>query len=396
MFDSNINSFECKIQTLTPVHIGSGNKYSPSEYISPKVKNKKGNIVHLIRRITFDNYYSNLNDDKQAEFLENISNYNFKLSDFDSKISKEYKRYDSINRTQIKFPNEIIEHVRTLDDLYIPGSSLKGAIKTALLYNLIDYSDFDNIERLFQRRGGKESLPHYDNFSNTFFSSQRGGKSAQYDISKFFQVFDSTSIRLSDIHAIVSVMGKKDSYDGFEYYKRNQRVVESFFETIPNKKVLKSKISINYNSDIYENPNLKNKKLNLKDKEKLLDINNIKNCIYNFSKDLIEYELEFLDKYSYSNNDLKDVNTKLIKYYEKFDEINSPETPIIKLGSGSGFMAMTIGIKIKKLDAELFERVRKALRTNSYPYEFPKSRKIIKRNSMPLGWVKLNIDKFTK
>ncbi|MDR2967898.1 MAG: type III-A CRISPR-associated RAMP protein Csm5 [Methanobacteriaceae archaeon] len=385
MFDSNIKSYECKIQTLTPVHIGSGNKYSPSEYVSPELKNKKGNIIHLIRRINFDKYYSSLSDDKKDEFLENITNFNFKLNEFDSEIPKKFKRYNSINKTSNKFPKEIIEHIRTLDELFIPGSSLKGAIKTAIVYNLIDYSHLDDIKYLFKRGKFGEFIHPFENFTNSFFSSQKGGKSAQYNISKFFQVFDSSTIQTADVHNIISIMGKRDSYDGFQYYKRNNRLVESFFETIPNKKSLKSKISINYNPNIY-------KKLNLKNKENLIDITNIKEYIYNFSKDIIDYELEFLDKYSYSNNDLSTVNSKLIKYYEQLNNINTLETPIIKLGAGSGFMAMTIGIKIKNLDGSLFERIRNSLRGENYGYEFPKSRKIIERSNMPLGWVKLKFD----
>ncbi|MCL2115331.1 MAG: type III-A CRISPR-associated RAMP protein Csm5 [Methanobrevibacter sp.] len=385
MFDSNIKSYECKIQTLTPVHIGSGNKYTSAEYVSPKLKTKKGGSVQVVRRINFDKYYSGLSEDKTEEFLENLSDFNFKLSDFDSNISHKYKRYNSINKTPNKFPNEIIEHVRTMDELFIPGSSLKGAIKTAILYNLIDYSHMDDVENLLRSGRYGEFIPPFENFTNSFFSSRGGGQSAQYNISKFFQVFDSSTRKTADIHSIISIMGKKDSYDGLEYYKRNNRVVESFLETIPINNTLKSKISINYDSNVYSS-------LNLKSKEDLIDIDNIKNYIYNFSKDIIEYEREFLDKYSYSNNDLKSANSKLSSHYKLLNKHNTPETPILKLGAGSGFMAMTIGIKIKNLDKNLFERIRKALRGKNYNYEFPKSRKIIKRNSMPLGWVKLNIN----
>ncbi len=62
----------------------------------------------------------------------------------------------------------------------------------------------------------------------------------------------------------------------------------------------------------------------------------------------------------------------------------------MKLGQGSGFMAMTIGLKLKKMP-EVLEKVKRSLRGKTYPYEFPKTRKIIVELMLPLGWVQLRI-----
>lgn len=396
MENSNIDVYDCNIKTLTPIHIGSGKNYLAAEYISVKAKNKSTKkLVNLIRRVSFDKYYQSLSEEDQYRFIESASNPNFKLSEFASTIKKDFRRYDCINKSD-DIRNEIVEHIKTNDESYIPGSSLKGAIKTALLYNSFDYSDKNNIERLFRTSNRGDYIPRFENFTSTFFSSsQKRGKSAQFDISRFLQFSDSTTFERPDIHGIVSIMGKKNSYDGLEYYQRGrgQNIVESFLETIPMKTNLKSRISINYDSNIYNNDKLPSYvNLNLKSRENFIDMDTIKKCIYEFSKDIIEYEIEFLDKYGYGKG-LEDVNLSLAKNYIALKKINKIKSPIIKLGAGSGFLAMTIGIKIKHYDSELFERIRNSLKGKNYYYEFPKSRKIIKKSKMPLGWVKLDITK---
>ncbi|MDR3222230.1 MAG: type III-A CRISPR-associated RAMP protein Csm5 [Methanobrevibacter sp.] len=383
MLDSNIKTYNCKIQTLTPVHIGSGKTYNSSEYFDTKAKSK-GEVVNIIRRISFDKYYLNLSDERKDEFINSIADSKFKLKDFDSKINREFRRYESINRSGV-IPDEIVEHLKTMDEMYVPGSSLKGAIKTALLYQTISKEDVSNIRSLIRRDGRGIDRRSYTDFVNGFFSSNRGGRAAQYDISKFLQISDSTTLKNPQIYTLISIMAQSDEMDGFKEYKRHQTTVSTYLETIPNKKLLESKISTNYNSKTY-----RSLKMN-KEKEEMIDIDNIKKAIYNFSKDFIEYEIEFLDKYSYSDLD-KNIPSKIIKFYKKLNEINSLEAPILKIGSGSGFMATTIGIKIKQFNPQLFEEIRKLLRGKNYPYEFPKSRKIIKEKTMPLGWVRLKIE----
>jgi CRISPR type III-A-associated RAMP protein Csm5 len=365
-------SYECKIQTLTPIHIGSGTKYKPSEYHVLPVK-YKGEKVNSIRRVNFDKYYMNLDEDKKNKFLDDIiTNPNFRLNDFDSKISNEFKRYDSIFKTEEKFSKEITEHVKTIDQLYIPGSSLKGAIKTSLIYDKITKKDMGNIRDLFRRK--YIDRRGYNDFENKFFSSKLRGDAAKYNISKFLQISDSNSLKkIGHVNEIITIKGKKSAWDGFEH----GHPVSSFLETIPSKVILKSKISTNFDENIFKN-------LNLSTKADMIDINNIKKNIYNFSKDYINYEIDFFTKY----NDNQCSN--LLKFYEKLEQINKQEEPLIKIGSGTGLIGTTISIKIKEYDPNLFEKIREKNR-RSYPWEYPKSRRIVKNSKIPLGWVKLII-----
>ena len=70
------------------------------------------------------------------------------------------------------------------------------------------------------------------------------------------------------------------------------------------------------------------------------------------------------------------------------DKINSLDSPVLKIGAGSGFLATTLALKIKDIDPMLFDEIRQKKR--GYGYCFPKSRKITKNTHKPLGWVQLS------
>ena len=65
------NVYTCKIRTLSPIHIGSGKKYGPSEYVNARAK-QKDEIVNTIKRIDFTKYYSQLPFEKQDKFLADL------------------------------------------------------------------------------------------------------------------------------------------------------------------------------------------------------------------------------------------------------------------------------------------------------------------------------------
>ena len=376
--------YKCKIKTLSPVHIGSGKKYRPSEYINSKAK-LKGEVFNTIKRIDFANFYMSLEGNKQERFLANLSNPNYKLEQDYPKISKEFTRYTAINKSSISKENniapEISEHIKTSDNVYIPGSSIKGAIKTAIFYDILSDEDIDEIYDLIQNRGNKNVVPKgsYNRFIDSFFSAPRGN-SAQKNILRFLQISDSTIYNLPTIHEIISIMAESSGGmpRGVRNYSRNGAVVRTYLETIDENKILQSDFTINNDLEVLS-------ELDLMDKSFILDIDYIKKAIYNFSNDLIQHELEFADKY-----DVDD----LTKFYNSLSKYNKEESPVLRIGAGSGFMATTIALKIKDYDSRegtnIYEEVRKTAH-RSYGYEFPKSRKVTK-TGLPLSWVQLNFE----
>jgi CRISPR-associated protein Csm5 len=365
------DTYDVNIETLSPIHIGAGKSYSPSEFVLSKAK-QNNRIVETIKRVDLSKFYLSLEDDKKDELIDGLSNSDFSLSDFESKIKKEFTRYLSYDSTNTQDKNikinEIQEHIKTSDKLYIPGSSIKGAIETAILYDLIDYDDIDKISTKLISRNRIDKR-EYKNMIQSYFSAERGN-TAQTSIFRFLQISDTTTIKIPRIYQSWTVMATPNS--GNEFYSRNNKRVRTYLETIPANKKLKSRFVTNYDSKFYRS-------LRIDDKNDIVDIDYIKNTIYNFSQDLIDYELKYSDDYHISY---------LSKFYKELSKKNTEDSPLLRVGSGSGLMGTSIAMKVNDMDYRSFEAIKSTFK-RKYPWEFPKSRKITSTGK-PFGWIKLN------
>lgn len=374
---SDIKKYDVGIKTLSPVHIGSGESYNASEYVSGKAKGKNG-ILPTFKRINLSKFFLSLDDDKKDDLINSLSEPNFSLKSFNDKIPNDFRIYTSYDRCKEKIrPNqEIEENIKTLNEIYIPGSSLKGAIKSALLFNSISQ---DDIPRIINDviKGNRVNRGGYENFINDIFSSNSFRNKAQGSIMKFMQVADSNTTKIPAVYDVVSVMANDMGKN--QLYKRGT-IVRSFLETIPPNKKLKTKLTTNFNDKTYS-------RLNLSGKNKFLNINYIKKSIYNFSKAYIDHEIEFANEYGINY---------LSKFYDDIKDKNTLVSPLLKIGAGSGFLATTIALRIKEYDefgfGDYFEKVRKSTLRKSYDFEYPKSRKIISKGGKPLGWVQLTFE----
>lgn len=374
------SSYKCNLKVLSPVHVSSGEKYTASEYVKSKAKTKKGNVLNIIKRMDVSNYFLSLDDDKKEEFLRDLSNPNFNLKDFDSKIPNTYMKYRAINKSkkEISPTQEISEAIKTLNELYIPGTSIKGAIKSAILYYEIDDDLIQDISNNVLRNNGRVDNRSYTNFMNRIFSSRKAPTPAQGDIMKFLQVSDSSTIKSPTIYDVATVMASFRLGHN-EFYTRNKHSREptlSFLECIARGNNLSFEIKNNYDYDIF-------KRLGLDGKKHLIDMDNIKKAIYVFSRALINFEKEFAEDYNIDY---------LYKFYSNLEKQNSLDNPVLKLGAGSGFLSTTIGLKIKKYDENLFDKIKNGTRGKTYDYSFPKSRKITQVGGLPLGWVQFSFE----
>lgn len=373
---------KCSIKVLSPVHIGSGEKYTASEYVNSKAKTKKGNVLNIIKRMDVSKYFLSLDDTKKDNFLSDLSNPNFNLKDFDGKIPNTFMKYRAINKSkkEISPAQEINGAIKTLNELYIPGSSIKGAIKSAILYYEFDDKMISDISRNLLNHKGRVDKNKYKNFMNKIFTSRNAPTPAQGDIMKFLQVSDTSTIKSPTVYDVATVMAAFELGNN-EFYSRNKRTHErtlSFFETIGIGHTLSFDINNNYDFDVF-------KRLGLDNKKHLIDLKNIKKSAFIFSKSLINHEIEFAEDYNIPY---------LLKFYKKLEKLNTTENPVLKIGAGSGFLSTTVGLKIKKYDEKynknLFDKIADGTRGKNYNYSFPKSRKITQTGGMPLGWVQLS------
>lgn len=221
-------SYDLRLTTLSPIHIGSGKSYSCCEFVPAKAKSK-GQIVKIIKRVNLTNYYSSLSDDRKDTFLASLTNSNFELKQFDKKIKKDFVRYQCIDNSRVDFINEVQEHIKTSDKLYIPGSSIKGAIRTAIFYDLLTEDDMDKIGKDISSNRRNNSFLSNDLLKKHFTSGF--GNDAQYNIFRFMQVADTTTTNLPRIEQVLAVMATDDRRKN-QFYSRHGKVVKSYLETI--------------------------------------------------------------------------------------------------------------------------------------------------------------------
>lgn len=139
-----------QLTPLTPIHIGTGESLEPFEYVVA------GNTLY---RFTLDDFVLRLAREDQARFVELVGESvprtrgfvaehvgeAVEAARFSATVSPAARAlYDGRMEGGTAHP-EVLACIRTADQAYIPGSSLKGALRTALLYHAMekDYAGQD-------------------------------------------------------------------------------------------------------------------------------------------------------------------------------------------------------------------------------------------------------------
>ncbi len=183
------------LTATSPVHIGTGQVYHPNEYVVTQTKEG----VQFFSRINQSVFIKGLSPDLREELTDAMMDDGFSLSEFfraHSLNHTECRRYRIENHTGKKDPAEIRECIKTADRPFIPGSSLKGAIRTALLWwearndsRMCDMirTDLEN-DRNWR---GKRSIG--SSYVSRVFHCSTERPDPRYDLLRFLQVSDCMS-----------------------------------------------------------------------------------------------------------------------------------------------------------------------------------------------------------
>ncbi|TET94823.1 MAG: type III-A CRISPR-associated RAMP protein Csm5 [Dehalococcoidia bacterium] len=145
--------YRFQLTPLTPIHVGTGESLEPFEYVIA------GDTLY---RFTLDDFLLALDRDDQARFVQVVErsvpatrrfvaehvDVAVRVARFTATVSPAARAlYDGRMEGGVAHP-EVFACIRTGDLPYVPGSSLKGALRTALLYHAMDK---DNPERNARR-----------------------------------------------------------------------------------------------------------------------------------------------------------------------------------------------------------------------------------------------------
>lgn len=376
-------TYKALITTITPVHIGNGVKYNHKLELV-----YENNYIYIIDPEKIYNLIGDKGIDKWVNAINNglsikefLKNRKFNIEDI------ALRKCELVN--QIKKEKELHEQIHTpFLGPYIPGSSLKGAIKTAILDYITDKNE--NLNKIKLDDIKQNNKWQFERADKILFGEEPHFKSTRFiKVGDAFFTNSKTKVYFSE------ALNANITEDGTIWYFNG--AISNLYEAIPENSEALFQFSIDENLF----------KLNEKYKEekwKNIDINFLKNdlikIINEAIKKNIKKELEYFNKSSNSNEVVK-----YISYIEKVNDIanNLKENEcILRVGSGSGYNFMTLRwidklqffkpLNKNKNYAELRKAIQKNKKNKDYRNEelWPRTRKI-SINGIPFGFIKITI-----
>jgi len=360
-----------KLCILTPLHIGTGKTIFPIEYL---LENKfyRIDMAGLFKGPHFDN----------NKFIQQSMKEPLYLGDFAPEPARRHIRYElkvssHCRNMLLSRKNKVREFVKSNDLPYIPGSSLKGALRTVVLWSRLK-NPSGKIDKAIRRLTFNKKNPRGvdDRLERLVF-----GKDPKYDIFKVLHIGDTFPKDIEDLE-VYEVRTLTTTRNG-----HNWKRFTTFIEGLQPK--VKYEGSLKIDEWLFTSPNW-----GFMDKQKF--IKNLPYYCNQFAESLIRREKEFYQKYN-NPSELEEI----------IDEYNLLEDELKRCGKnefllhfawGTGWHSMTVGRILQQYPNFDFLKLRETYalgKRKNKPYflgEFPKTRKIIFEDGKPkypLGWTKI-------
>ena len=394
-----MKKIEFEFYIISPLHIGSGEMATSIEYLQDK------DYIFFVKPDKLFNFFANspkMSKDKEkarkifityfrgahsdASLDDFLKQQQLDISKFLEDENNWYRKIPKDNSvTGAKEINLAIKN-GIKQQPYIPGSSIKGFFRNALLYNYLDTNVavrnkfFNDIDRVYadpgKRRSSKQALEKigekYDGELFCYESDGGNGRKTFYNpqksIMRFFQLPD---INFSEFSTSV--------LQANSYNQKGREQIPIVSEYITNLAV-NDRFSFTLSIDDLQ---LKKNKLFEKPLQKLFgNIENIgnqlENSITTFTKKLISEEIDFCER----------MNVHTIKNFK--DKIKDKHVFYMPIGKQTGFFSKTISFLLKKYEKyELLEKIAEISFPNAYPDNFPATKNLVYYNNklyLP-GWL---------
>jgi len=364
-----------KLKTLTPVHIGSGRELSRDvEFL--KIGNEVGvvdekKILSIIGEENIPLWVSMI--EKQEPLIDYLKKRQpgLNLSQVSSRTMPLYTK----NFSRIKTLKEHL--IDGMGHPLVPGSSIKGAIRTAILNILLKELNHKwKEEELINRRG---------KFSDKNIQSRIFGNDPNHDFMRFLKIGD--ALFEPDSLLAMSVLSMNYLFDRT---KRDDKFL-MLTEVIG----AEEETSIRLKLDIdHWQKNIEANEIRQPVPEFMRDYESLFQAINLFTRELVEGEIDFWEE-DKNLNAVENYLEELENILKAIKNCSSKET-VLRLGHGSGWIFMTGGwIKNEDLiDNQLYYKIEDNTRPRNNLYKdyfFPKTRRMDEEGEL-LGFVKLTIE----
>lgn len=381
-----------QLQTLTPVHIGSGETLNQIDgyYVN-------GRWYH----IDLDSILTDPGTDLNALTSE-MSQRTFRWQRYLSQHNVDPSECSDYSLACPQSPEnvEIREAIKAIDNRpYIPGSSLKGALRTALLGEILYVNDDgyeksrDHIETLIDQR--PRGNPRREQPAR-FIEQLAFGKDPNHDLLRALQVSDTQPLKSDALEIGMAWTVTLDGNNQLVEKRDRGQEYKHFLQQFQANQSLTFTLKI----DDFLFRDREKAQLGYRDSQETI-LRDIAEVCRSDADALMKQELAFYDDYNFS--EIADVYDKLIRVNNTLDV----GAFLLQIGWGTGYHANTVTSIIADDDPDspadddiwmdLRERFRlgeSRSRRDAYdPRAFPKTRRILYRGRnpiYPLGWVKVS------
>ncbi len=426
MNSSKYLSAQIFLRTVTPIYIGQNqaNDLSPySDFVQIGneiiyIDEKKFEESLFAKEGLIDEYvkYVRQKIDKsktQSDFnLKNFMTEN--LGDVNSFIKYKIPTDQDLKHQTIK------RFINTTGRPFIPGSTIKGNFRTAVIYDWLTGTNtgknlvkelFEKIQNLSERILELEKKKSDNTITEDEAKELKKIKNKKNIEKEFNSIYDEQKLfgRMS-----------KDNLYGFD--SRHLQISDSNPFAIENLSILKlHRIKLRDNSEVSPLPSetlnsnieasftLKLEKdfvQNDLKKFNSFEPKDIFQILNEFSLASINYELdtfnEFHDKITSTTSREKNDYSAVINFYESLKskiKFSQNQFAIIRLGGGKTFFDNSIGLALYNCDKNLFKKYRKLMELGKNREgklvlgRFPTTRTLVEASKLPIGWIAISKDR---
>ncbi|MDI3473520.1 MAG: CRISPR-associated protein Csm5 [Thermotogaceae bacterium] len=370
--------YKMTLRTLSPVHIGNGEKI-PALFFAKINQNEFGRLKENRFFEIFSKSIGTMKRELQKGWgipilNEVIRNIRLNRSDFLYFCQLDASRFQGEVSEFVHHPN---------GEFYIPGSSLKGALRIALLFKILEpikeklnqkvEKELRDSRRITRRQLARLLRDYVDSYIRNATENKLKINS---DYMRAFRFFDSEPTNTKP--KIVEMMLFKLSSDNFIKVDSRRR---GLLEALPEQVEIKFDVSIDMG--IIEMLEREFQKFQSPIPENLDELLKIADEFY---RKVLEEEIKFLENY-----DHRAVTNKVITFYNKLLK-NSKK--IIHLGYGGGSNAMSLFLLLRD---DLKKKIRNVIRDHGN-MPAPLSRRYVVfeehgfiKAAVPFGWCEVEI-----
>ncbi|WP_353572890.1 type III-A CRISPR-associated RAMP protein Csm5 [Candidatus Albibeggiatoa sp. nov. BB20] len=374
------------VEILTPVHVGTGETLiRDADFLA-----RGQNVIVPDQQYLFNQVEEMLKkDSKLAEIVGNITKLN-NLTD----IVDDYKggygyQLQLFAHSPIKEINEIREQIK--DGFWhpiIPGSSLKGAMRTALLSHLIEQQGFDNIKHYLPKSRGNPATADNRLLENLFSSSPNNSQqnTQNLDFLRSLHVsdiqFKTDNLNMMDVRwlnlagnplkAKWKVMGRRDSIDVWQ--DATGIVAEALAPSS------EASLTLQIDDFLLHNPQAQ-QVLNWNNELIPQNFEQWREILNNHAQQHLTKEITFFHQYGATAVEQECQN--LLKHIKQ-----DTDAAYIRVGWGNGWNGMT-GDWLDEVTENEMRTLYNLGKTGVD--EFPKTRRLVVKNQpcLPFGWLRI-------